>query len=135
MRAGNVDADAGDAGDHVAGAGIGSADRVVLRHQVDIHAGIAVAERVLARGIGADVIAFDDVAVRTKGSVVLRAIDGDAKGAVARDNVARAGGGPADGVVVAVVVDRYACICVAQRSCTAGVGADVIALDGIALRI
>ena len=115
-----VDAVTGVAGDHIAGAGSGPADRVLRIEEVDPIP--RVSERGRAVGADADVVALDRVA---------RAVDVDAVPPVARDHIARRGRCAADHVVRGTH-DRNAVLEVPGGLVARQVGADVIPLDVIA---
>src|SRR5262249_18892448 len=90
-RALHVEAILGVAGDDVAGSRGGPADDGV-RRILEVDTVAAVAERAGAGGVGADVVAADDVARSA------RALDDDAGDSVAGDDVALARRGPANDV-------------------------------------
>src|SRR5262249_38836670 len=125
-HAGKVDAAVLVAGDEVAGPGLRPAHEVVAGFQgteEDLDAD-AVAQRPGAGHGGADVVALHDV--------VVAAVDRDADAAVARDQVAGAGGRPPDGAARAPArpadVDPGA---VAERLRAGDVGADEVPLHAV----
>ncbi len=110
------------AGDDVAGGGGGAADDVADSGQLD--AVLVVGQGDGAGAVGADQVAFDGVEADGAGVDAV----GDAVAAVAGDDVPIARRGAADGVVGAAQEDAVELV--ADGLVAAGIGADVVALDG-----
>jgi hypothetical protein len=116
------------AGDDVARAGDVPANGVAVGRTRNPDPGQTVGQRGAAAGVRADEVALDNVV----GGAV--AGDLDAVAVVARDDVARAQGGPADEVVPRAAGNEDAVVGVAEVGGPVAVGADVVALDDVAER-
>ena len=114
------------AGDDVAGGGRRAADDVADGGQLD--AVLVVGDGDGAGAVGADEVALDGVVADGAGIDAV----GDAVAAVAGDEVAGARDGAADGIVVAAQEDAVELV--ADGLVAAGVGADLVPLDGDAER-
>ncbi len=110
----------GVARDHVAGRGRRAADRVAGGASLDHHAVIAVGQGRGAVVVRADQVALDHV-VRGPGEGDVDAVVGVARDEVADDGVARRAAG-----------DVQAVVAVGPRVHSAGIGADIVALDDVA---
>src|SRR5262249_36380144 len=115
------------AADHISGPRRAAANEVVRSAVEDDHAvaavaGVAVRQSGRARGVDADIVPGDDVAVRAG------VRDQAALLVMAADYVAGPGGGAADGVVDRAGVDLHA-DAVGQRPGPRRVGADQVAGD------
>ena len=124
------DEDAQDrvAGDDVAGGGRGAAHRVEGRPADDLHAILAVGQRLGAGDVGADIISFDHVA---RGA---RRVEHDAVEGIAGDDVTRARRRSAHRVGSRPGDDVQAVDAVGDRRGPRGIGADKVPIHEVARR-
>jgi len=127
--AGDIDAVTAVTGDDVPFAGGAAADGVIIGTAGDDDSIVCVAQFYYAVDVGADVVAGDDVTLRSA------AVNADTTPAITRDDVSPAGGAAANGVIIGAAGDQNPIVCVAQFDRAVGVGTNVVAGDCVVLRV